>query len=637
MINKEVRVDTELHRNVLEACKARRDLSLKVMRKKYPQWKRAEELHTGYIKETESDRLKKIGRTNGVNDYTTIDVSMSYATAMSMHTYWTSVFLGRNPIMQFAARHGEPEMAVQAMDALHDYQVYAGRQLVPYYVWLLDVGKYGTGFLWNYWDEEFSVVSRFEDIPQTYLGLPIPGKTRRARITEKKRKYQGNKVFNVRPYNMRVDPRVDLQNYQKGEFIGRKVEFTWSDLLEGQENGKYFNIDVVEKRRLSKMREVDEQTGNQHYPEGGNDYSRSLSMNDLGTFKGEEFVIKIQPDRWKLGKTRYPEKWVFTWVEDEILIGCRPLGCYHDRFPCSILEYEMDHGLLFKRGVHEVLEPMNDTMNWLVNTHFFNIRRVLNDNLIVDPSRVVMKDLMNNKPGKMIRLKESAYGEDVRSAVHQLQVGDVTQQHLMDTRLVNELAHKMVGVNENIMGTIHPGGRKTATEIRTSSTFGINRLKTNSEFFSAGGWTENVMMMLSNTQQYYDDEQIFKVSGELGGELTNMMITPDDIVGHFDFVAVDGTLPIDRMAQANLWKELFQILASVEGLGAGFDLSKIFSYTAQLAGAKNVNQFKINVVPDNELMNEAQKGNVTRIGTSGAGGVSDGAAQLESLLAAGEQ
>lgn len=635
-IHKEIRPNTPLHQRIVEGVKCRRDMSVKKMRNKYPDWRKAEEMHSGYVWESAKAARVRAGREVGTEDFTNIKVSMSYATAMSMHTYWTSVFLARNPVFQVTARHGEPEMAVQGVEALLDYQLMAGRQLVPYYAWLLDVAKFGIGFLWNWWDEEYTVATKFQDVPVSYLGIPIPGQTRRARITEKVVNYQGSKVFNVRPYEMRIDPRVDMQNYQKGEFMGRKIHLTWTDLVAGEADKKYFNVEEVRKRRLAKWIRENEQVGNQIYPE--NDLSTGsddMDIRNLSTMEGEEMVIMIQPDKWGLGKTNYPEKWVFTIVEDEIVVGCRPLGCYHGMFPCAIMEYEMDHGLLFRRGVHDILKPMDDTLNWLVNTHFYNIRRVLNDQLVVDPQKVVMKDLLDNKPGKIIRLKPSAYGEDVRTAVHQLQVADVTNQHLADTQLINELSHKMVGINDNLMGMIHPGGRKTATEIRTSAGFGINRLKTNSEFFSAAGWTDNFIMMLSNTQQYYDQEKVFKVAGELGAQMQRIQITPESIAGQYDFVPVDGTMPIDRFAQANLWKELFTALSSMTdpanpGPPFGFDLGKIFAYTAQLAGAKNINQFKVDVVPDEELGGLIERGNVRPItGASGTttseGGIDEGA------------
>ena len=623
-LNKELRPESAEHKKILDAILQRRDLSVKTTEKKHSAWNEAEKLHSGYLYESERAARVKEGRRYGVTDYTTINVSSSYATTMAMHTYWTSVFMARNPVFQLTARHGEPEMQVQAMEALMDYQMIVGRQMVPYYVWLLDVGKFGVGFIGNYWDEDYSISSHYEDVPVTYLGIPVPGKTRRAKMTDRMLQYSGTKLFNIRPYDMRIDPRVDLQNYQTGEFMGRKGHMSWIEFVKGVEDKKYFNHRAIESRRLRKWLKTENQVGNQMYPESDlSAATADMHMQSTDSMEFEEMVVEIQPDKWGLGKTSYPEKWLFTVVEDEVIVRCRPLGCFHGKFPYSVLEYEMDGGLLFKRGVHEVLGPMEQTLNWLVNTHFFNVRRVLNDNIIVDPSRVVMKDFMNNKPGKMVRLKPSAYGSDPNSVYSQLNVVDVTNQHLSDTRIIDELSHKLVGVNDNIMGQINSGGRKTATEIRTSSGFGINRLKTNSEWYSASGWADNASMMISNTQQYYDDAREFKIAGELSDELRKRVITPEDIVGQYNFVPVDGTMPIDRFAQANLWKELFAGLASMQekGIDTGFDLSKIFAYTAQLAGAKNINQFKVNVVDDEQLERDIDRGNVRPIpgGRSGGG------------------
>ena len=51
-----------------------------------------------------------------------IDIPYAYAQMMSAHTYFCSVFLSRNPIWQMQGRHGEPEMNVQAVEALLGYQ-----------------------------------------------------------------------------------------------------------------------------------------------------------------------------------------------------------------------------------------------------------------------------------------------------------------------------------------------------------------------------------------------------------------------------------------------------------------------------------------------------------------------------------
>jgi hypothetical protein len=74
---------------------------------------------------------------------------------------------------------------------------------------------------------------------------------------------------------------------------------------------------------------------------------------------------------------------------------------------------------------------------------------------------------------------------------------------------------------------------------------------------------------------------------------------------------VDGTLPVDRAAQANLWKDMMGSLRMMPPqVAMGFDWVKIFSWVSSLAGLKNINQFKINVVPDGSLDAQVQAGNV---------------------------
>jgi len=45
----------------------------------------------------------------------------------------------------------------------------------------------------------------------------------------------------------------------------------------------------------------------------------------------------------------------------------------------------------------------------------------------------------------------------------------------------------------------------------------------------------------------------------------------------------------------------------------GYDWGRIFGWAAQLAGLRNINRFKIQVVPDQQIANQAQQGNVVPI------------------------
>jgi hypothetical protein len=171
------------------------------------------------------------------------------------------------------------------------------------------------------------------------------------------------------------------------------------------------------------------------------------------------------------------------------------------------------------------------------------------------------------------------------------------------------MIQRVTGVNDSLMGMVN-SGRKTATEVRSSTTFGINRLKTVTEYMSAvgmGPWTQQIVQ---TTQQLYDQDRKYKIVGDLaqfGDKYLN--VTPEQIAGFYDYVPVDGTLPVDRFAQVNLWQNLMGQAAQVPQIMQQYDFAKIFAFVAQLAGLKNINQFKVSVVPDAMMQQAVQAGN----------------------------
>jgi hypothetical protein len=294
------------------------------------------------------------------------------------------------------------------------------------------------------------------------------------------------------------------------------------------------------------------------------------------------------------------------------------LGCHHNQFPFDLLEFEMEAYGLFKRSSLEIQKPLNDTLTWLFNSHFHNVRKVLNDQLVVDPSRLEMKDLLNPNAGRLVRLLPEAYGTDPKDAYGQLQVQDITRLHLQDAQVVMRLLNYLMGMSENMMGSQQMGGRKTATEIRASTGFGGNRQKTMAEWFSSQGFTPLGAKIVQNTQQYYDVEKQFRIAGPLLRRASAFInVTPEQIAGFYDYIPVDGTMPIDRFAMASLWKEIMGQMAQVPSLLMQYDLGAVFAHIAQLTGIKNLEQFKLNVVPDDQAIQQAQMGNVVPLGGKG--------------------
>lgn len=616
---------SELEKTILQELQFRVKFWEGKLDKKLDKWRQDEEKILAYVPETEVTRKRKRERELGKPDYTTIQVPYSYAVVMSALTYLTSVFLGRTPVFQYTGRHGEAQQQVMALEALIDYQLMNG-MMIPYiYTWLYDALKYGYGVTGLYWDDKVEIVS--ETSEQLVMGPQGPQKILVPQSVPI-RTYAGNRIFSIQPQDFIWDAKLPAREFQRGEYAGRRFVIGWNDVVRKQKRGYYINTEHIRSRerglfgRDSGSEQLDRA---EFYSDESatSDYLTDRAKRHPHSVSGYELVVEIIPAEWQLGPSDWPEKWVFTCTADfGILIGCHPLGAYHCSFPYGVIPIEPEGYGLTIRGMPEVLDPVQTTVDWLINSHFFNVRAALNNKFVVDPSRIIMKDILNPLPGGIVRLKPAAYGTDTKTAVTQQQIVDVTQQHIPNFQLMMQIGERISGVNDQIMGMMDTGGRRTATEVRTSTSMGVNRLKTLAEFASASGVDPVSKMMVQNSQQYFDMELKLRIAGDLlqsaGPSFIN--VNPMTVSGFYDFVPVDGTIPIDRFAQVNLWKELLQAVLAVPAIGIQYDLAGIFQWVAQLAGLRNITRFRVQVQPDAMLQMMMQQGNSVPLSGKKAGG-----------------
>jgi len=187
---------------------------------------------------------------------------------------------------------------------------------------------------------------------------------------------------------------------------------------------------------------------------------------------------------------------------------------------------------------------------------------------------------------------------------------------------VQNLGEKILGINDARMG-VSTGGRKTAGEVRRTTAFGTGRRKTVAEYMSAAGFAPHSQRLLQTSQQYYDAQLKLRIVGDLAqtAGAKFMDVNNATIAGFYDFVPVDGTLPVDRMAQAMLWKDLMMNMRHMPELAQQYDMGRIFAWVAQLGGLKNINQFKLQVqtVPDDQILAGAANGSLAPISAASAG------------------
>jgi hypothetical protein len=307
----------------------------------------------------------------------------------------------------------------------------------------------------------------------------------------------------------------------------------------------------------------------------------------------------------------------------------------HNRFPLVTAEFSPDFHSVYNPGLVELTMPMEYILSWLFNSHMENVRKTINDMIVYDPARIMRSDLETPGPGRLIRMKPEAYGQDVKSAIFQLQVNDITGAHLKDSEVILDLLQRVTAVSDNLMGLPIVGGRRTATEVRGVRELSANRLQTLAQLISSQAfqpWTEQ---MVANTLQLMERDLFIRLEQSKGADPASQFlhITPEDIYGEFDFLPIDASIPIDRVDLGQVWKEILLGVAQSPELSGQLDLFEIFKKTCEIFGVKNIDQFRrspdqmaqmaaaqgqpgganVRVAPDQQVEDQVRKGNAVPI------------------------
>lgn len=622
------------------------DLSETRMGMNYPKWQELEEKFM--LHRTKSKRDKE-NDAKGKDNYQSIDVSFSYTLMMTAHAYYVNTFLARPVVFPIDSVNGEGAIKEQIVESLLQYQVRKGNILPALMVWFLDVSRYGVGIVCDYWTEEFKTKTTIIEEPEMVDGVPT-GKQRTGTQTERIPGYKGNKVFNVLPYDFLPDPRVPMMKVQEGEFVGRRVTVSWNEFLRRYATGEYINKEQAYKlqgrgaKKNNRSTAMSENTVSDITYE--TDSPKGIKNSELYCV---EMVIEIIPKDWgMINGSDYPEKWVFTVANRELIIGARPLGRRDDIFPFHVLEQEIDGYFHNSRGLLEINQDMNDTLSWLLNSHMYNKEQAIYNQFVYDPSKVVQKDLLRREPGKMVRLKPTAYGTDVRAAISQLPVNDVTMQNYQDTQVIERMMQRTVGINDDVAGTSQGSSRRSATEFRGTTQFSADRLADSVIYFSVTGFQSLARSLVSTSLDNYTDEMTVKIAGDniptkldlQTGQFTlengAVTFTPEDIAGEYDLVPTDGTAPIDRGMQSQMYLQYMQQALAIPGFAEEYRLPSLMRFIMKNAGLTGIDRFKIRTLSDDELLaiikedklNGNRQANPQAGGTQGGGGGNAGVAQL---------
>jgi len=597
--------------------------SAHVMSGRFDSWNKIDESLTTFI---ETDDAEEDIKDKDHRKPVSIIYPYSYAILETILSYLLSAFF-QDPIFRYEGVSPEDTIGAIMLEKVIETHCARFKVILNLHTMFRDCLSYGFGVVGPTWKKQYGRTFTRQVTPRWFGPDKIERIMRRELIAE------GNALTNIDPYLCLPDPNVSIADCQKGDFFGWIDRMGYNDLLsEEQVSDHLFNVKYA-KHVTGKRTSI--------YP---SDQSARWKKKEHITvdFEGGISVphdiihkyVKLIPKDWKLGSYEYPEKWMFSIVSDQVIIEARPIGLGHDMFPVAVTAPDFDGYSSTPISRLETLYGLQHTLDWMFNAHVANVRKVINDTLIVDPYLINVPDLETPRAGGIIRTRRPAWGRGVKDSIMQLEVTDVTGTHVRDTALIREAMDKVAATDSWTMGSLRQGGpeRLTGKEFegtqkgaytrleRVARIIGVQAMQDIGYMFAyhtqqfmskelymitTGRWEETLMMEFQGEQNRYE------WNGKMG-DLGRMKVSPFDLLVSYDVKVRDGSVPGSNFS--GVWMSMFNLLATQPELQQKFDIVRIFKHIARNNGAKNADEFvRIKRVSDEEAASQVAAGNVVPI------------------------
>lgn len=635
--NLKLRPTEKLHDDIVNNIMLRATESNDVMSARHSSWNEIDQMLTAYIQPSSDSQKAQLKDRNKPVE---IVIPQSYATMEILLTYMTSALLDGS-VFQYEGRSPEDVIGAVMLEKVIDMQMYHTKSPLALHTGFRDGFAYGFGLLAPEWITEYSMISKkMPKAPSFFDGMlgRDPGFER---VDVEEMLFEGNKINNIDPYLALPDPNVPIDRLQEGEFVGWIDKTNYKNLLSSERyNEDYFNVRYLNELRGNSgiSRLCKSEASGRGLRSGISEWtSRSGSTNSrIDVIK---MFIDIIPQEWKLPggptnrKGEYPETWYFEVAADVVLIKCKRLGLNHGMKPIAAISPDYDGYSVSPISRMEMINGLQKVTNFLFNSHITNVRKAINDMLIVDPSLINMDSLSNPEPGKLITIRRAAWGRGVENAVQQLAINDVTRQHMGDTQLISQYTKEISGANDALSGVRRKTSeRVTAQEVQRDTFGSMSRLEKIAKVCSWMGMQDLGYMLASHTQQLMSMETYVKITGawqeilikEHGMTVNSdrMKVSPYDILVAYDIIAKDGTIPGGNFSQ--IWVQMLPTLMQNMELMQRFDIVRIVKHIMRNAGAKDIDQFdrrapvqqpqqppiQANVMPNDQVQQQVDAGNL---------------------------
>lgn len=615
--NLKLKPGSKLHDKLKTAIMQRALLSASTMTNRHPSWKRIDEVLTTYVKPTKANatdnnkisarsRQHKINARQSSKDLEIV-FPYSYTILETLLSYLFATFV-KDPMFRYEGQGNEDIVGATLLEKVIAIDCIKHKVGLALHTLYRDGLAYGIGLATPTWKEKWGT--------QSVKKSGIFGGTKFT--TEDKLLYEGNALINIDPYLALPDSNYAIQDLQDGEYFGWVNPTNRMALLsEERHDDNLFNVKYLAQLNSNGSTLFTDDSGRNKKSNmsGDRDQNQGVSnpVDEINMY------ITLVPKEWKLGKSEYPEKWLFTLANDLIITRAMPIGLDHGDYPVIVCAPDYDGYSVTPISKMEILSGMQSTLDWMFNSHIKNVRKSLNDMWVVDPYLVNVNDVENPEAGKVIRLRRPAWGRGIKDAISQFPVSNATQGHVADASFLMAYMDKVGGADGAAQGTLRQGGpeRLTGKEFEGTQRGQFTRLGRIAQIIGLQSMQDIAYMFAKHTQQFLDSDTYVKVVGNLPAELMELhskrinnrvAVSPEDLDIDFDVKMLDASM--QGQGGADTWLKVLKIVGTNPQLSGKFDVVKIFEQLAGEMGAKEVKNFEVTQMPNEQVQSEVDAGNL---------------------------
>ncbi len=604
-----------LHQKLLPKIMSRAMMSHNAMAARFDRWREIDKQNTGYIYTDEEEaKIRALDPRKPIS----VVVPIIWAAKETLMTYLTEAFL-EYPYFKYQGSGPEDKIGAMKLEKCIDMQTRYPAMGLDIYSAHANSLDYGIGVSVPSWFEELGIQTTRRPA-NSFLEAFMENE-------EEQVLWEGSRLQTRRPYDFLPDPAVSIHNIQDGEYIGWIESTNLHALLRAERTDEtLFNVKYLKEIVAKSIFSTDESNMNR-------DGIPEIIYPEANPITLVTMIIDLLPDDWHLSNKSFPQKWIFTIANDSVIIRCQPMALNHNQYPVVAAAPDFDGHSISPISRLELVLGMQEIYNFYINSHVHNIRKVLHDMFVVDPSVINMADLLHPAPGKIIRTRRAMWGKNVTESISQLKVQDVTQTNMQDASALNDMVQRVTGAVDMIQGIVRQSSeRRSATEMGGIQQGALSRLRKCALLIDLQYMQPLARMLAENTKQFMEHSTFARIIGRYEDDLRRefpgqefMRITPDDIQVRYDILSSSGR--VSRTGEAQTALMAMQIAQNDPEIRQLYSIPQLFACVARLAGFDNLGDYikagggnidNVQTMTPEQLDQNLQAGNIRPLGEENA-------------------